>query len=213
MKCKNCNNNTYYILQNDYIKCKKCAKKYSLKKLQTDRKIIKAFCDNKNALEVSKELEVNYRTIKNRYDEYRHKIALFLEEEYNSSIKDYSEYEEFYYFKQRDKNKKKKNLYTAINIMGFYSSEKVYTLLMPKLTTSMFEEDKGFDAYMNWYKIHSQNAYQTNLKKFWEFLEENLKKYKGVDEDNFFYYLKECEFRFNYTKEEQLKILIEDIKV
>jgi len=207
MICKNCNNKTFYKLQNNYIKCKKCAKKYSVKKLEKDYKIIDAFCQNKNALQTSKDLKVNYRTIKDRYDEYRHKIALYLEEQYNSSIKDYSEYEEFYYFKQRDKKKKKKNLYEAINIMGFNSNDKIYTLLMPKLTTNMFEEDKGFDAYMNWYKIHSQNSYQTNLKKFWIFLEESLKKYKGVDEENFFFYLKECEFRFNYTYEEQIEIL------
>lgn len=207
MKCKNCNNKYFYTLQNGYIKCKSCAKKYSVKKLQKEEAIIKAFCENKNALETSKELNLNYRTIKDKYDEIRHKIALFLEEEYNSSVKDYSEYEEFYYFRQRDKNKKKKNLYEAINIMGFYSNEKVYTLLMPKLTTMMFEEDKGFDAYLNWYKIHSQNSYQTNLKSFWSFLEQNLKKYKGVNEDNFFYYLKESEFKFNFSYEKQIEIL------
>lgn len=208
MKCKNCNNQTFYTLQNGYIKCKKCAKKYSVNKLQKEEAIVKAFCGNKNALETSKELNLNYRTIKDKFDEIRHKIAIFLEEEYNCSIKDYSEYEEFYYFKQRDKNKKKKNLYEAINIMGFYSNNRVYTLLMPKLTTTMFEEDSGFDEYMHWYKIHSQNSYQTNLRNFWNFLEENLKKYKGVNEDNFFYYLKESEFKFNYIKEEQIEILL-----
>ena len=36
---------------------------------------------------------------------------------------------------------------------------------------------------------------------------DNLKKYKGVEEDNFYYYLKESEFKFNYTKDEQIEIL------
>jgi len=207
MKCKNCNNKTFYTLQNGYIKCKKCAKKYSVKKLQKDQKICELFVENKTALEVATQLEVNYRTIKDRYDEYRYKISIYLEDAYNGSVKDYSEYEEFYYFKQKDKNKKKKSLNQAINIMGFYSNEKVYTLLMPKPRASSFEEDKGFDEYLSWYKIHSQESYKTNLYKFWQFLEESLKKYKGIKEEHFFYYLKECEFRFNYTKEEQLEIL------
>ena len=64
MKCQNCNNTNFYILANDYIKCKKCAKKYSLKKLQKDDLIIIQFCENKNALEVSKELQINYITVK-----------------------------------------------------------------------------------------------------------------------------------------------------
>ena len=207
MICQNCNNTTFYTLANDYIKCKTCAKKYSLKKLQKDDLIIIQFCENKNALKISKELELNYKTIKDRFDIFRKKIALFLENEYNHSIKDYNEYEEFYYIKEREKKKKKKSLSESINIMGFYSNKKVYTLLMPKIGRRAFDIEDGFIQYLNWNKIHSLNSHQTNLNIFWKFLEDNLKKYKGVEEDNFFYYLKESEFKFNYTKDEQIEIL------
>ena len=207
MICQNCNNTTFYTLANDYIKCKTCAKKYSLKKLQKDNLIIIQFCENKNALKISKELELNYKTVKDRFDIFRKKIALFLENEYNHSIKDYNEYEEFYYIKEREKKKKKKSLSESINIMGFYSNKKVYTLLMPKIGRRAFDIEDGFIQYLNWNKIHSLNSHQTNLNIFWKFLEDNLKKYKGFEEDNFFYYLKESEFKFNYTKDEQIEIL------
>ncbi len=209
MKCQNCQNTSFYTLQNNYIKCKKCAKKYSLKKLQKDLEIKKAFCKNKTALELSKQMNVNYRTIKDRYDEYRYNIARYLEDEYNTTIKDYNEYEEYYYFNQRQKNKKIKSLYEAINIMGFYSNNRVYTLLMPKLINRKESNDENFEQYLNWHKIHSKDSYKTNLYKFWIFLEKSLKKYKGINEDNFFFYLKECEFRFNYSKELQIEILEE----
>ena len=207
MICQNCNNTTFYTLANDYIKCKTCAKKYSLKKLQKDNLIIIQFCENKNALKISKELELNYKTVKDRFDIFRKKIALFLENEYNHSINDYNEYEEFYYIKEREKKKKKKSLSESINIMGFYSNKKVYTLLMPKIGRRAFDIEDGFIQYLNWNKIHSLNSHQTNLNIFWKFLEDNLKKYKGFEEDNFFYYLKESEFKFNYTKDEQIEIL------
>ena len=207
MICQNCNNTTFYTLANDYIKCKTCAKKYSLKKLQKDNLIIIQFCENKNALKISKELELNYKTVKDRFDIFRKKIALFLEHEYNNSIHDYNEYEEFYYIKEREKKKKKKSLSESINIMGFYSNKKVYTLLMPKIGRRAFDIEDGFIQYLNWNKIHSLNSHQTNLNIFWKFLEDNLKKYKGVEEDNFFYYLKESEFKFNYKKDEQIEIL------
>ena len=207
MICQNCNNTTFYTLANDYIKCKTCAKKYSLKKLQKDNLIIIQFCENKNAIKISKELELNYKTVKDRFDIFRKKIALFLEHEYNNSIHDYNEYEEFYYIKEREKKKKKKSLSESINIMGFYSNKKVYTLLMPKIGRRAFDIEDGFIQYLNWNKIHSLNSHQTNLNIFWKFLEDNLKKYKGVEEDNFFYYLKESEFKFNYTKDEQIEIL------
>lgn len=207
MNCPNCQNDSFYILANDYIKCKRCAKKLSLKKLQKDSLIIEKFCEDKNALETSKELNLNYKTVKDRFDQYRKKIAIFLEDEYQNSIKDYSEYEEFYYIKEREKHKKRKSLSEAINIIGFYSNEIVYTLLMPKVGNRAFDIEDGFIQYLNWYKIHSQNAHKTRLNKFWKYLELKLKKYKGIDEDNFFYYLKEQEFKFNYKKSNQIEIL------
>ena len=83
MICKNCENDSFYALANDYIKCKKCAKKYSLKKLQTDNDIFDGFLANKTALELSNELKLNYKTAKHRYDEIRYKLSQFLEIEYN----------------------------------------------------------------------------------------------------------------------------------
>ncbi|MFW2567753.1 hypothetical protein [Aliarcobacter butzleri] len=178
-----------------------------MKKLEKDKLIIEKFCEDKNALETAKELDLNYKTVKDRFDLLRRKIAIFLEEEYQNSIKDYSEYEEFYYIKEREKNKKKKSLSEAINIIGFYSNGKVYTLLMPKIGNRAFDIEDGFIQYLNWYKIHSQNAHQTKLNEFWKYIELNLKKYKGIEENNFFYYLKEYEFKFNYKKCNQITIL------
>ncbi len=207
MICPNCKNKEFYTLANMYIKCKKCAKKLSLKKLEKDSLILKKFCENKTALEISNELELNYKTIKDRFDAIRQKIAIFSEETYNNSIKINVEFEEFYYLKEREKAKKRKSLSEAVNIIGFYSNDKVYTLLMPKVGNRAFDVEDGFIQYLSWYKLHSKNSHQTKLNKFWKFLEKNLKKHKGVDEDSFFYYLKEYEFKFNYKKSEQFEIL------
>ena len=207
MICKHCKNHTFYQLQNEYIKCKICAKKYSLKKLKTDENILIGFWQNKTALELSKELNLNYKTIKTRFDEIRYKLSKFLEEEYFKMPKDYSEYEEFYYFSKKQKLLNVKSLYEAVNIIGFYSNEKVYTLLMPNLKHRRESKNEGFEEYLNWHKIYSKESYKTKLYDFWRFLEENLKKYKGVEYDTFFFYLKECEFKFNYEKKEQLEIL------
>ena len=74
MICPNCENKDFYNLANDYIKCKKCAKKLSLKKIEKDKLIIQKFCENKTAFEVSNELELNYKTVKDRFDVLRQKI-------------------------------------------------------------------------------------------------------------------------------------------
>ena len=207
MICKNCENDSFYALANDYIKCKKCAKKYSLKKLQTDNDIFDGFLANKTALELSNELKLNYKTVKHRYDEIRYKLSQFLEIEYNKLPKDYSEYEEYYYFSQKQKLTNVKSLYEAINIIGFFSNDKVYTLLMPNLKHRRESKNEGFEEYLNWHKIYSKESYKTKLYDFWKFLEENLKKYNGVSYETFFYYLKEREFKFNYDFSEQKEII------
>jgi transposase-like protein len=41
--------------------------------------------------------------------------------------------------------------------------------------------------------------YQNHIQiyQFWEYFEAFIKKFRGVNKNNFFYYLKEAEFRFN----------------
>ena len=149
MICQNCKSVEFYTLASDYIKCKKCAKKFSLKKIEKDILIIQKFCENKTAFEISNELKLNYKTVKDRFDLLRQKIAVYSEDIYNSLIKDNTEYEEFYYLKEREKVKKKKSLSEAINIIGFYSNQKVYTLLMPKIGNRAFVVEDGFIQYLS----------------------------------------------------------------
>jgi len=207
-RCPYCNNKHLYDLQDNYKKCSSCKRKFSLKKLQTDITVIEFFCNQVSANRCAKLLNVNYRTIKNRYNLFRQLIATHLEDVYQSSIKDNSSYEEFYYFTDKQKKDKQKSLYNAINIIGFYSNDRIYTLLMPKLPIYNSEHDtKTFENYLRWHRIFSIDSYCTPLNIFWKYLEKNLRKYKGVNEENFFYYLKECEFKFNYLQNEQIKIL------
>lgn len=208
--CPYCNSRHLYNLKDNFKKCSSCKKKFSKKKLETDYTIIEFFCNNINANKCSKTLDINYRTVQNRYTIFRKLIANYLQDTYYNSIQDNSSYEEFYYFTNRQKLNKKRSLYDAINIIGFYSNKTIFTLLMPQLPKYKDEDDnKKFENYLRWHKIHSQNSYSTPLNVFWRYVEENLKKYKGVNEENFFLYLKECEFKFNYLQNRQIEILKE----
>ena len=46
--CPYCDSKQLYILKNGHIKCSWCKRKYSLKKIQTNQKIIQAFCEDEN---------------------------------------------------------------------------------------------------------------------------------------------------------------------
>lgn len=207
MNCPKCEHPHLYDLKNNYKKCAKCYYKFSYTRYEQDFQIIKLFCSNKTALESSKVLNINYRTVSNKYMLFRKLIANHLQELYYQQPQDNSSYEEYYYFTQRQKEKKIKSLYEAINIIGFYANRKVFTLLMPPLTSVHPDESESFERYLSWHKLQSQDAHKTPLKVFFLFCEQNLKKYKGINSKNFFYYLKECEFKYNYLINEQIELL------
>lgn len=208
MNCPSCNSLKTYKLKNNYIKCSQCNKKYSLKKLFFDKQTINFFCLNIPAYEASKKLSVNYRSVKNRYDFFRQLLAFYLDDLYNASKHDNTDYEEFYYFSTRAKKDKDILISEAINIIGFYSNQKVFTLLLPKLKEyEDIKDARNYEKYLSWHKINSRTSYKSPLNIFWFFLENALKKYKGIKKENFFLYLKEVEFKFNYLHNEQNKIL------
>jgi transposase-like protein len=66
-----------------------------------------------------------------------------------------------------------------------------------------YEEIKSMLRQSRIIKIQTK----ANLLKFWEYFESFILKFKGVDEKNFFLYLKEAEFRFNGFKIEVKDIL------
>ena len=78
---------------------------------------------------------------------------------------------------------------------------------MPNLKHRRESNSEGFEEYLNWHRIYSKESYKTKLYDFWKYLEENLKRYNGISYENFFYYLKEYEFKFNYDKQNQEEIL------
>ncbi len=208
IRCPFCNNKRLYELQNNYKKCSSCHRKFSMTKYLIDYKTIELFCTNISANKCANMLNVNYRTVQNRYTLFRKLITSYLEDLHYSLPVDNSSYEEFYYFTNNKKKNKNKSLYEAINIIGFYSNGKIFTLLMPELPVYEIEEDnRSFENYLKWHKLQSQNSYKTPISIFWKYLEENLKKYKGINKENFFYYLKECEFKFNFLQSKQIEIL------
>lgn len=213
MKCIYCNNKKLYHLNSGQLKCSNCKKKFSVKKIETDLKIIECFCSDLNINEVSKKLDINYVTAKKRYDLFRQFIASRLEDEFRD--KTVIEYDEYIYL-EKSKRDIKENIFDAQNFLTFHYENKIYNLLMQNLNMykNQFMDDgadeayfKEFSKYMMFNKISKIQKKENLITKFWIFFEKSILKYKGVRHENFFYYLKEIEFKFNYSKEVQKEIL------
>ncbi|QOY52773.1 transposase [Candidatus Sulfurimonas baltica] len=215
MKCIYCNNEKLYKLKSAQFKCSKCKKKFSPKRVEKDLSIIESFCENLSINQTSKKLSINYVSVKNRYELFRRLIANHLEESYRD--KTVIEYDEYIYL-PKSKKKIKENIFDAQNFLTFHYEDKVYNLLMTKLNIhkNQFLDDgvgdayfKEFSKFMMYNKISKTQKRENIITKFWLFFEDSILKYKGIKDENFFYYLKEIEFKFNYEFEEQIEILID----
>ena len=218
MNCPYCNHDIVYTLQTTQKKCAKCLRKFSQKKILFEKKTIDLFCEDTTVNLCVKNHNLNYVTVKKKYDKYRQLIASFLEEQYHN--KQVIEYDEYIYLEQ-SKKKIKENIFDAINFMTFNYEDKVYNLLMPNLHRykNQFLDDgieesyfKEFSKFMMLNKISKIQKKENIIASFWIFFEESIVKYKGINKENFFYYLKEIEFKFNYTTAEQKSILHKLIK-
>ena len=197
-----CNNNKFYTLANGYVKCTKCKRKYSLKKIEQNRKIVQCFCEDLNALETSKQLNLTYVTVSKKFKLYRELIVSYLDTKYNNIKNDPNEFDEYIYIKNA-------NIKNAQNFLTFNYSNYIYNLMLPPLKKfSYIEDEKQLAKFLQYNKIAKLESSNSLINNFWKFLEEFLNKYKGVDKNSFIYYLKEAEFKFNYNKKAQEDILL-----
>jgi transposase-like protein len=214
MKCIYCKHNKLYTLSTTQVKCAKCKRKFSIKKIIQNQNIIQCFINNLTITQTKDKLNLNYQTIKNVYEKIRVDISIYLEKQYEQSK--VLAYEEYVYIEKSKKNKKE-NIFDAKNFMCFEYNNKIFTLLMPSLSRykEQFLNDgasdiyyKEFSKFLMFNKISKNKKEQTLIHQFLYYFEQEILKYKGVSDKNFFYYLKEIEFKFNFTKDEQEKILL-----
>lgn len=201
-QCSSCYSKHLYTLSNGYKKCRHCKKKFSVKKWQTHVKIRDAFCQNKTVQQCHEELHLHYVTVQRKYVQFRQFIVHYLDEQYKQKKVYSHEYDEYIYLKNQ-------NIYEAHNFLTFIYDRKVYNLMLPSLYKfkPFHESDKELSKFLFLNKIAKLQSKTSKINDFWNFLETYLRKYKGVKSENFIYYLKEAEFKFNYTQEEQREIL------
>ena len=200
--CSQCNNKKFYTLANGYIKCTKCKKKYSLQKIEQNKKIVQCFCQDITALETSKQLDITYVTVSKKFKLYRELIISYLDTKYKDIKNDPNEFDEYIYIRNE-------NIKNAQNFLTFNYSNYIYNLMLPPLKKfSYIEDEKQLAKFLQYNKIAKLENYNSLINNFWQFLEEFLNKYKGVDKNSFIFYLKEAEFKFNYNKKAQEEILL-----
>jgi len=205
-----------YQLKNGMVKCSSCAKKYSLLKLQRDFDVLDSFIGSATAKTCATKLNLSYQVVFNRYEHIRKLLIRHSHDYYEYKREKLDEFEEYMYI-----CKSKKKDYTSIiesqNFVTFAYQEKVYNFLLPslkrfqtKVDSKSLEISSGneFKKFMLTNRISKLKTIESTITKFWSFFESFITPYKGVKSEYFLSYLKEAEFKFNYTKKEQKEILL-----
>mgnify|MGYP001809894726 CR=1 FL=1 len=204
-----------YRLRDGMVKCSVCKKKYSPTRMHQIKSVIQTFCTDENALSASKSLGLTYVTVSNYYQKLRRLCAEYCEEQYHFQRTSDSQYEEYLYI-EKSKRRYKTAIFDAHNFLTFSYGERVYTLLMPSLGMfkQQFVEDnleevyhKEFSKFMRTSKIIKISEHDNAITKFWHYFEQFITGFKGVSNEQFPYYLKEAEFKFNTPIEKRTKIL------
>ena len=213
-RCPFCNG-AFYHLGDGMKKCSSCRRKFSLKKVTRDRDLIASFCRGETAHAVAKVRGLNYQSVTSRYGTLRLMAAEHLETAYGAYRDNVAEFEEYIYL-EASKRHDKRNIFDAHNFITFDYGGQVYNLLMPSLHRFKqgFLDDgleelyyEEFSKFLRIHRISKLQKSKNTITAFWNFFEHFITRYKGVRPENFVYYLKEAEFKFNYTESEQYEIL------
>jgi transposase-like protein len=154
---------------------------------------------------------MHFNSVKKRYDAFRKEIIAYEEEQYQNNAHRVNEYDEYLYLPKSLKIFEK-NMHKVQNFLTLAYGESVYTIMMPKIQSydynlSTDTENKKLYKFLKFNKVAKLSTTQNSITKFWDFFETYITRYKGIKSEQFVYYLKEIEFRFNFTCKQQHEIL------
>jgi len=202
------------------------------------REIIKLFCLDLDAVQISKLTGLNRNTINRYLAAIRERIAEYCEE--CSPLSGQIEVDESY-FGGRRAGKRGRGAAGKTIVFGLLKRNgKVYTEIVPNVAAktlqaiirgkvaadSIIHSDKwrGYDGLVDvGYEKHFRvdhakgefvcgNSHINGIEGFWGFAKTRLTKFHGIPKATFYLHLKECEFRFNYRSDDMYKLLLKIIR-
>ena len=231
-KCIYCDKYGLYKLQDKRIKCKHCSKRYSIIQLKTDMLVLYYFYLEISARKTAKELELNYKTIQERFMQFRKDIAVYCNNE-AKKLNGELELDESYFGGKR-KGKRGRGANNKAIVFGILERKgRVHVVvvenvqaktLMEKIKqktekgsvfhTDTFKSYNDLQQYGKHNKINHQKEFATNhfnhingIEGFWSYAKERFHKYHGINKQNYPLYLKEMEFRYNNRNSNLFKLL------
>ncbi len=200
MKCLYCEHPYTYLLKDKQRKCGKCKRKFSPRKIVREQNLLRLFTEGNNARETSKQTGMHFSTVQKYFENFRRTIALNADEQYQRHSHLVTDYDEYLYLPKS--LKPNKNISKLQHFLTLSYENKVYNLMMPTVQRYNFntedeQEKKLLLKYLRFNKVSKLTKSQNTITKFWDYFESFILQYKGVSDEQFVFYLKEAEWRFN----------------
>ena len=203
------------------------------------RQILRYFALDLTASQITVLTALNRNTVNRYLTLIRLSIALHCESE--SPFTGEIELDESYFGAKRVRGKRGRGACGKTIVFGVYKRNgKVYTEIVPncsrktlyaiikgKVEAASVIHADGFRTYDGIVDLGYQKHYRINhsadefaigtnhingIEGFWGFAKVRLVKFRGMRKSTFYLHLKECEFRFNYRKENLYSTLLKIIK-
>ena len=187
-----------------------------------------------SARKASKELKLNYKTIQSRFMQFRRKIAEYCNKEARE-LNGEVEIDESYFGGKR-KGQRGRGAKNKTIVFGILERKgKIYTKIVENVSAETLmgeiknKTKKGSVFYTDGWKSyasleqygkhniirHDKDEFVENhnhingIEGFWSFAKERFHKYHGINKNNYPFYLKEMEFRFNHRNESIFNLLFD----
>ena len=232
-KCIFCGKRRVCLTARGYVKCGKCGRQKSLKRLRKELAVLVAFVEQRPAYQVALEHGLHYYTVSRIFRSLREILYHQCELE-GKRLSGNIEIDEAY-FGGRRKGKRGRGAAGKSVVLGLLERQgKVYTRVVDSITAEQFLEviraktRKGSvfhtDTFKSYNSLHqfgkhfkvnhaktlvTRNHNHINgIEGFWSYAKHKLYNYRGVSRANFPVYLKEMEYRYNHRKEHILDPII-----
>lgn len=189
------------------------------------------FCEDITASKTAVLLGINRNTVNRYFNLFRKKIAISEREE-STLFSGEFELDESYFGAKRIRGKRgrgaagktpvfgllKRDGNVHVEIVENCSKASLMSIIQGKILEGSTIHPDGWEAYdgliLNGYDhyrvYHSRDEFArgkchvNGIESFWSFAKRRLAKFNGLTDDKFFLHLKECEFRFNYRRSENM---------
>ena len=209
MKCIYCEHPYTYALADKQRKCSKCKRKFSPQKIAREKRLETLFIEGVNATEASTRTGMHFATVQKYYEGFRKNLTYYADEMYQRNSHRVTGYDEYLYLPKS--LKVENNIHKLQHFLTMSYENKVYNIMMPRAKRSLLDSEdtqaqKLLLKYLTFNKIAKLTKAQSTITQFWDYFETFICQYKGVSDEQFVFYLKEAEWRFNSNFKQNTKV-------